>query len=253
MEDSGHTADRFYEYVQKSKLVNAEISGCYYWLGEDQEPDAKKIIQLIKAEGWLGLNYDIGHTKTSSWKGVPLSAKDDPATTRTNMYGGAELYAGTFKIGKQRFMFGPFVKGHHDFGSEVTGLGGGLTIKDFPRELVKIYAGIYPQFGSIYEEDNHTSAIAGFDLHLSKAVELGIDHLKAWQAKKKKEEGKLLAKADTGAKAPLADAKSAGTNPNPEAKAKADPSPKAPDKPEKPVKIEKEKQYDFGFNPQADK
>jgi hypothetical protein len=246
MEDSGISKDRKYEFGQKTKIINPEASSCLYYLPEDVEPNAKKIFQLIKLEGWLGANIDVGHTKTSSWEGKPLTRKQDPAGGRSSLYGGIELYNATFRVGKQRFMFGPFVKGHHDFDSGTIGIGGGLAIKDYPRELFKLYAGDYTQFNSKYKDDNHSSFIAGFDFDLSKAVELGLEKIKESRARKNKEEKKdLLAKAQIQPeqiKTLIADPKSA---PETQSKIKADSSPqKIPTKLSE-QKIEKPEPYRF--------
>jgi hypothetical protein len=253
-EDSGHTSDGKYQYKQKTKIGNAEAAFNLYFFPEDKEPDAKKIFQLMKAEGWIGVNKDLGHEKTSTFEGKTLSKKQDPADSRSSVYAGAELYAGTFMIGKQRFMFGPFVKGHHDFGSGATGAGGGFSIKDYPRELFKLYAGEYTQFGSKYEDDNHSSAIAGFDFHLSKAVELGWEKIKEARARKKKEEKKaLMANAQPQTEQTQMLTANSKSAPDTTVKVKTDSSPQKIPTKQSDQKPEKSKSYDFGFNPQETK
>ncbi|MFA6548749.1 MAG: hypothetical protein WCT39_02290 [Candidatus Margulisiibacteriota bacterium] len=161
--DEFSSEDKFgkkYKSSQKTDLIGGMASADITF-GSD-----KPIKRLIV---WIDGNADMGHSKSSSYDGSPLTRKQDPAANRSQIAGGAYVYLHQ----NRHFDAGINAFGEHNFGDSGTTLGAGPFIEGFNsnrflEQVVKLRFVPRKTFGSDWKPNNIMTYDLGGEIDLGR-------------------------------------------------------------------------------------
>lgn len=166
--DRGHTS-LGYRSRQKTDIL---------YFGEGV--DLYNIGPFKKIESWFDANIKVGHDdKDSSFRGSPISGRNDPAENKTVFGFGSRLYV----LEAEHLHGGVLVKLDYAVGGHSTGVEVGPFISD-KYDILKAGASLRHQFNSKFDSNNGSSVGIGLDLDILKTIDKIMGYLKDRKEKK---------------------------------------------------------------------
>lgn len=151
-----------YKSGQKTKIL---------YFGESL--DLYKVGPFYKVESWLDANIDIGHDKDSSFRGRPISGRDDPAENKTYLGFGNRFY-----FWKTDYLHGGALgKLDYAVGDHSVGVEGGPFISD-NGYIFKAGVTFRNQSNSKFDDNNGNSIGVNFDLDIEKTIRSIMGYMK---------------------------------------------------------------------------